>query len=221
MGYRWELPGRLMRGWSISGTALFRSGTPFSVESGTDAPPSGNVDGVREDRPTILDPSLLGRSIDDPDTSLEILRPDLFSVEDTFINGFGNLARNTFRKDGTSNLNLAVAKEFSLSLDQTRSLTFRTEITNLTKPSTVCRAQQQRGVPVVRSNHQHAEQRSDRSVCVAVPVLIDIGVSTFLLEQTPGDRARPLSPSHWLSHGPFRSTGTRSIPDVLISWSAL
>ena len=132
MGYRWELPGRLMRGWSISGTALFRSGTPFSVETGTDAPPSGNVDGVRQDRPTILDPSLLGRSIDDPDTSLGIFRPEGFSVEDTFINGFGNLARNTFRKDGTSNLNLAIAKEFSLSADQTRSLTFRTEITNLT-----------------------------------------------------------------------------------------
>ncbi len=132
MGYRWELPGRFMLGWSVSGTALFRSGTPFSVETGTDAPPSGNVDGVRQDRPTILDPSLLGRSIDDPDTSLGIFRREGFSVEDTFVNGFGNLARNTFRKDGTSNLNLAIAKEFSLSADQTRSLTFRTEITNLT-----------------------------------------------------------------------------------------
>ncbi len=132
LGYRWELPGAWLRGWAVSGTALFRSGTPFTVETGTDAPPHGNVDSVRQDRPAILDASLLGRSIDDPDTSLGILTRSAFSTGATFDSGRGNLGRNTFRKDGTSNLNLAVSKVFYLSSDQSRSLTLRTEITNLT-----------------------------------------------------------------------------------------
>ncbi len=131
-GYRWELPGAWLRGWAVSGTALFRSGTPFTVETGTDAPPHGNVDSVRQDRPAILDASLLGRSIDDPDTSLGILVPGAFSTRANFEGGRGNLGRNTFRKDGTSNLNLALSKVFYLSSDQARSLTFRTEVTNLT-----------------------------------------------------------------------------------------
>ncbi len=130
VSYVYQFPGRWLRGWSISGTALFRSGTPFSVQTGTDAPPFGNADGERGDRPSILDLSLLGASIDDPDTSLQILRTDSFSTEDTFNLGRGNLARNTFRRDGVSNLNFAVARDFPLSGD--RALVFRAEATNLT-----------------------------------------------------------------------------------------
>ncbi len=45
-------------------------------------------------------------------------------------NGYGNLSANMFRKDGTTNFNVAISRTFSLSSDQTHSLLFRTEFIN-------------------------------------------------------------------------------------------
>ena len=139
IGYSYEFPRRptrgllsaLLGGWRISGTTTFKSGTPFSVHAGSDAPGFGNVDGVRgADRPNLLDPKILGQSFDHPDTSRARMgvdsckRTDLPGVPrflqcqyfDTNIlsKGRGNIGYNTFRNDGIHNWNLALEKEFSL-----------------------------------------------------------------------------------------------------------
>jgi hypothetical protein len=118
----------LFGGWSVSGVALRKSGTPFHVISGSDSPGNGNVDGATEDRPNILDPTILGRAIDHPDTSTEMLPASAFAFitpeEQT-----GNLGRNTFRKDGIWNVNASLARNWPLGGD--RSLMLRAESINL------------------------------------------------------------------------------------------
>ncbi|MCS7314809.1 MAG: hypothetical protein RMI94_00830 [Bryobacterales bacterium] len=135
----WELPsgasrssfrGRLLRGWQVSTALLVKSGTPFTLYVGSDAPGYGNVDGGPGDRPHILDPSILGRTVDDPNTSTSILRRDRFA----FIRPGerrGNLGRNTFRKDGIANVNAALSKQWSLGSNGERLLVFRAEAYNL------------------------------------------------------------------------------------------
>ena len=130
LGYSFEFPGRVLGGWVVSGTTILKSGTPFSVTTGSDAPPFGNADGESGDRPSILDLSLLGRSIDDPDTSQQVLVAEAFDPTAPSRNGYGNLSANMFRKDGTTNFNVAISRTFSLSSDQTHSLLFRTEFIN-------------------------------------------------------------------------------------------
>ena len=61
--------------WTLTTVSLLKSGTPFNVEVGSDAPGFGNVDGTYGDRPTLLDPSILGRTIGNPDTSRELASP--------------------------------------------------------------------------------------------------------------------------------------------------
>ena len=126
-----RLPGRYLSGWTLTGTTLLRTGTPFTVETGSDAPPLGNVDGEWQDRPTILDPGILHKSVDHPDTSQSVLRRNAFSGEDTFQKGRGNVGRNTFRKDGAANFNVALARAFPFT-DRAKVLTFRAEALNLT-----------------------------------------------------------------------------------------
>ena len=128
-GYSYQTPNWL-GGWTFSGTTILRSGTPFTIETGSDAPPFGNVDGEWGDRPSILSPDLLGTSVDNPDTAQQVLRHDMFDREAGFREGRGNLAPNTFRKDGITNFNFAISRTFSLSSDQTRSVLFRVEAIN-------------------------------------------------------------------------------------------
>ena len=107
---------RILGRWEISGVVLLKGGTPFTVSSGSDGPGFGNVDGSTSDRPNLLDLSLLGRSIDHPDTSVESLPASGFS----FIapgERAGTLGRNTFRKDGIRNVNAALARRWGLHGD--------------------------------------------------------------------------------------------------------
>ena len=118
----------LFGAWQLSSVVLLKSGTPFSVQAGSDAPGFGNVDGSHSDTPIVEDPSVLGRSIDDPDTSAERLPPSAFS----FINPTdqrGNLGRNTFRRDGIANINLALSKSWSVGENR---LLLRAESLNFT-----------------------------------------------------------------------------------------
>lgn len=130
VNYSYQLPW-IAKGWTLAGNVLLRSGTPFTVESGTDSPPYGNVDGERQDRPDILDPRILGSSVDHPDTSQQILRRDAFDATAPFRNQRGNLGRNTFRKDGGTNFNMTLSRVFILGSDRSRTFTFRTEANNL------------------------------------------------------------------------------------------
>jgi hypothetical protein len=121
----------ILNDWTITATALAKNGTPFTLYVGSDAPGFGNVDGSGGDRPNILDPSILGMSISDPDTSAEILRPDRFA----FV-GLGEIrgdvGRNVFRKGPIKNLNLALDKKWNLSAGGGTRLAFRLEAYNLT-----------------------------------------------------------------------------------------
>ena len=119
--------GRILGQWQISSIILLKSGTPFRVRTGSDAPGFGNVDGAGNDNPILLDPSILGRTIDSPDTSQEMLPPSAFSfIEPTDLRG--NLGRNTFRKDGIWNVNAGLSRRWSLGGD--KSLLFRAESIN-------------------------------------------------------------------------------------------
>ena len=114
--------------WQVSSVALFKKGTPFSLRSGSDGPGFGNVDGASSDRPNILDPSILGRTIGHPDTSRQQLPVTAFGfiqpTEDR-----GNIGFNTFRKDGIGNVNAALSRNWPLGSDKT--LTLRGESINL------------------------------------------------------------------------------------------
>lgn len=100
---------RLGGGWTFSAVTLWKKGTPFTVISGSDAPGFGNVDGNGGDRPNLLDPSILGRTIGNPDTSRALLPRSAFGFMRP-TDERGNLGRNTFRKGGIANLNAAVSR---------------------------------------------------------------------------------------------------------------
>jgi len=120
---------RFFGDWNLSTVVLFKTGTPFTLRTGSDGPGSGNVDGSSGDRPNLVDPAVWGRTINHPDTSQKLLPASAFS----FIQPgemAGNLGRNTFRKDGIGNVNLAVSRNFPLRSDLT--LTLRAEVINLT-----------------------------------------------------------------------------------------
>lgn len=121
----------LASGWQISGAMMARSGTPFYVSVGSDAPGFGNVDGEVGDRPNILDPSILGAAITHPDISTQILRRDRFSY---LVPGQqrGNLAWNAFRKQGIQNINAAVTRRWEWGGTRVYTLQFRAEAFNLT-----------------------------------------------------------------------------------------
>ena len=120
--------GKIFGQWQLSGVLLLKAGTPFEVGAGSDGPGRGNVDGSGGDRPNIDDPSILGASVDHPDSSAQRLPKSAFSfIEPTGL--LGNVGRNTFRKDGIVNLNAGLSRRFPLSGD--RSLLFRAESLNV------------------------------------------------------------------------------------------
>ncbi|MBS1833756.1 MAG: hypothetical protein JST65_13645, partial [Acidobacteria bacterium] len=116
------------RGWAMSSVLLLKSGTPFNVQTGSDGPGFGNVDGNGGDRPNLLDPSILGRTIGNPDTSRLLLPRGAFSYivpgQET-----GNLGRNTFRKGPIRNVNAALSKSWVVRQDY--RLRFSAESINL------------------------------------------------------------------------------------------
>ena len=114
--------------WELFSVVLLKAGTPFVVRSGSDGPGFGNVDGSFGDRPHVIDPSVLGNSVDHPDTAPLQLPKSAFA----FIRRgelAGNLGRNTFRKDGIRNVNFAVSRNWKIAAEKT--LTFRAESINL------------------------------------------------------------------------------------------
>ena len=134
--YTYEIPapraGRALRilagGWQVSGSHMWKKGTPLTLYVGSDAPGFGNVDGGPGDRPNIVDPSILGKTIGHPDTAPRILARSRFA----FIapgQRAGNLGRGTFRKAPIWNWNAAVARQFRLPNE--RVLQWRAESYNL------------------------------------------------------------------------------------------
>lgn len=122
---RWNT---VLRGWRLFAVVLVKSGTPFTVYTGSDAPGFGNVDGLSGDRPHVVDASVLGRSIDHPDSARRRLPREAFRYIGT-ADPRGNLARHALRKDGIQNVNFAVSREWPLGGQV--ALTLRAESVNL------------------------------------------------------------------------------------------
>ena len=109
----WRLGARVFGDWSVSAIVLLKTGTPFTILTGSDAPGFGNVDGASADRPHVVDPSVLGRAIDHPDTSTTLLPRSAFAYVGP-LEAAGSIGRNTQRKDGIRNINVAVSREWTL-----------------------------------------------------------------------------------------------------------
>ncbi len=118
----------MSRDWRISAVYLAKTGLPFTVISGSDAPGYGNVDGVSGDRPHLRDPNILGLTIGNPDTSRQLLRRSAFQLIQP-LEARGNLGSNTFRRGGIHNLNAALERRFVLHGE--RALSFRAEGVNV------------------------------------------------------------------------------------------
>jgi hypothetical protein len=115
-------------GWSISTIGLLKSGTPFTVITGSDAPGFGNVDGAQWDRPDLVTPGVLDRTIGNPDTSRLLLPASAFAFIQPGRTA-GNLGRNVFRKGGIRNVNASLSRQFPVWKE--KPLTIRAESINL------------------------------------------------------------------------------------------
>jgi hypothetical protein len=119
---------RVFRGWTVAAITLLKTGTPFTVISGSDSPGYGNVDGNGGDRPNLLDTAVLGRTIGNPDTSRALLPASAFAfIQPT--DPKGNLGRNTFRRGGIRNVNASLARSWAVQGE--KRVTFRVESINL------------------------------------------------------------------------------------------
>ena len=115
-------------GWQLSSVFLAKAGTPFSVQTGSDAPGLGNVDGQQSDNPILLDSAVLGNSVDHPDTAAAQLPRSAFDFIPLGAPR-GNLGRNTFRRDGIFNSNMGLSKRWTVSGD--KAVLFRAEALNV------------------------------------------------------------------------------------------
>lgn len=120
-------PAKLARNWTVSAVALAKKGTPFSVTT-PDGPGYGNVDGNGGDRPNLLDQSVLGRTIGNPDTSARLLPAAAFGYMRP-TDEAGTLGANTFRRGAIHNVNASLARAWQLWSDV--RMTLRAESINL------------------------------------------------------------------------------------------
>ena len=121
--------GRITRGWNLNAVGLLKNGTPFIVDTGSDGPGTGNVDGTVGDRPVLLDASILGRTIGNPDTSVQQLPRSAFRYINAPQELAGNLGRNVFRRGKIANINASLSRNWKLPREWQMSL--RAESINL------------------------------------------------------------------------------------------
>ena len=121
----------ILDGWQVSGATLVKTGTPFTILVGADAPGFGNVDGVISERPNLVDSSIRGATISNPDVAQRILARDRFSYL-AVGQLTGTLGRNAFRKGGISNFNAALSKQYRIGAHGERTIALRGEAFNLT-----------------------------------------------------------------------------------------
>jgi outer membrane receptor protein involved in Fe transport len=109
-----DVVGQLLGGWQLSGVVKFASGTPFSITD-TSVTRDIDFDGFSESvRPVLLDPSIIGAHVSDPDTSQQALPRSAFRSLD-FNDTIDNISpRNGFYSAGTRNVDLALAKNFRM-----------------------------------------------------------------------------------------------------------
>jgi hypothetical protein len=118
--------GQVLGGWELSGVFKWAHGTPFTV-TGTSF--DLDLDGFGENRPVLLDPSVLGRSISNPATSRALVPQSAFRSP-TSTDDLGSLlGRNTFFVDGVKTVDLGITKRFVMPWEG-HNLTLRADMFN-------------------------------------------------------------------------------------------
>lgn len=113
------LLGQTLGGWQFSTVLKLSKGTPFTAIS-----PSQDLDfdGFAEARPVLLDPSVLGNSVNHPSNSQAALPASAFRA--LTITDVGKslplVGRNTFFGDGVKNVDFAIVKNFPLPWENHR-----------------------------------------------------------------------------------------------------
>jgi hypothetical protein len=120
------LLGQAFGGWQFSAVLKLAKGTPFTV---TTTALDLNFDGFSESRPVLLDPSILGNSINHPATSRDALPRAAFRTLTSADVNTPILGRNTFFLDGTKTLDLGIAKIFRMPWEG-HQITLRADMFN-------------------------------------------------------------------------------------------
>jgi hypothetical protein len=115
---RTDFLGQALGGWQLSGVVKLASGTPFSVIDSS-AARDLDFDGFGDSiRPVLLDPSIIGNHISDPNTSTQLLPRAAFRAADPAVDTVDLIVpRNAFFTPGTKNVDLALAKNFRMPFD--------------------------------------------------------------------------------------------------------
>jgi hypothetical protein len=121
-----NLLGQTLGGWQVSTVVKLAKGTPFTV---TTAGQDLNFDGFNETRPVLLDPSVLGRSISNPETARQDLPLSAFRSLTIADGSTAILGRNTFFLDGVQNVDVGIMKVFSMPFEG-HKLTLRADLFN-------------------------------------------------------------------------------------------
>jgi len=122
------LLGQTLGGWQFATVVKLSKGTPFTVIS-----PSQDLDfdGFSEARPVLLDPSVLGNSVNHPSTSQAALPATAFRA--LTIADVGKtlplVGRNTFYGDGVKTVDFAIVKNFRMPWENHR-LMLRADLFN-------------------------------------------------------------------------------------------
>ncbi|HWN11321.1 MAG TPA: TonB-dependent receptor [Pyrinomonadaceae bacterium] len=101
--------GHVFGGWQFSPVVKLSKGTPFTV---TTTAVDLNFDGFSESRPVILDPSILGNSVNHPSTSRAALPQSAFRPLTIADFNTPIVGRNTFFLDGVKNVDFSLMKAF-------------------------------------------------------------------------------------------------------------
>lgn len=118
--------GQTLGGWQFSTVVKLVKGTPFTViTTGVDV----NLDGFAESRPVLLDPTVLGAAVNNPNTSVQALPRAAFRTLTTTDSSGSLVGRNTFFMDGVKNVDFGIMKIFRMPWES-HSLIVRADLFN-------------------------------------------------------------------------------------------
>ncbi|HEY0365024.1 MAG TPA: hypothetical protein VGC73_01045, partial [Pyrinomonadaceae bacterium] len=118
--------GQAFGGWQFSAVTKLAKGTPFTV---TTTALDLNFDGFSESRPVLLDPTILGRGVNEPESSRIALPRSAFRALNSADVNTQLLGRNTFFLDGVKNVDFGITKIFGMPWEGHR-LTLRADLFN-------------------------------------------------------------------------------------------
>ncbi len=119
---------RFFEDWTIATVVKLAAGTPFTITStGFD---DINFDGFIEARPVIVDPSILGRHIDDPATSTSLLPASAFRRPTVNDYGCCIVGRNTFFADSLKRVDFGIYRVFRMPFNENHRLNLRVDLFN-------------------------------------------------------------------------------------------